>query len=166
MVVQSSTKSSRALLPQLDLGYLALFLGLRMNELVMERMAAAGFTRVRESHGFVIQHLVEEERTITELAARMGVTQQAASKAVAELIELGALEAIPGEDRRAKRIRLSKTGWQIVRLGRQERRRIDHRVRTVAGENGYEAARKILRACLTALGATESIESRRIRQPR
>ena len=154
------------MLPRLDLGYLALFLGLRVNELVMERMTAAGFTGVRESHGFVIQHLIQEERTITELAGRMEVTQQAASKVVAELIELGVLEAVPGKDRRAKRIRLSKKGWQIVRLGRRERSRIDRRLRTVAGESGYDAAGKILRECLTALGGTERIESRRIRQPR
>ena len=153
-------------MPRLDLGYLALFLGLRVNELVMERMAAAGFTHVRESHGFVIQHLVQEERTITELAERMEVTQQAASKVVAELIELGALEAVTGEDRRAKRIRLSRRGRQIVRLGRQERRRIDRRLQTAAGKNGYEAARQILGDCLTALGAVDRIESRRIRQPR
>jgi len=166
MVVKSSEKTDAPLLPQLDLGYLALFLGLRVNELVMDRMAAAGFTRVRESHGFVIQHLVEEERTITELAARMQVTQQAASKVVAELIELGALEAAAGEDRRAKRIRLSKKGWQVVRLGRQERRRIDSRLRAATGDRNYEAARAILRECLSALGGVERIESRRIRQPR
>jgi DNA-binding MarR family transcriptional regulator len=166
MVVQSREKTDPPVLPQLDLGYMALFVGFRVNELVMERMAAAGFTRVRESHGFVIQHLVEKERTITELAERMEVTQQAASKAVAELIALGALEAAPGEDRRAKRIRLSKKGWQLVRLGRQERRRIDHRLRAAAGDRDYEAARTILQKCLTSLGGIERIKSRRVRQPR
>jgi len=98
-------KSSKAVvLQQLDLSHLAFFLGIRVNDLVMERALKAGFKSVRESHGYVIQHLIESERTITELARRMEVTQQAASKMVAELIRLGIVEAVPAQDRRAKRI--------------------------------------------------------------
>ena len=99
MVVHSSKD---AFLYQLDLPYLGFFLGLRVNELVMARTIRGGFTGVRESHGYVIQHLIESDRTITELAQRMAVTQQAASKIVAELIHLGILEAVPAKDRRAK----------------------------------------------------------------
>src|SRR5262245_3908345 len=55
----------------LPLTHLAMFLGLRVNELIVERGRAAGFRQFRESHGFVIQHLIESERTITELANRM-----------------------------------------------------------------------------------------------
>src|SRR5215831_8998182 len=91
----------------LDLGYLCLFLGLRVNQLVMEHLKAGGFKDVRESHGYVIQHLIEKERSITELAQRMEVTQQAASKVVAELAELGILDMVPSADRRAKKVRLS-----------------------------------------------------------
>jgi len=162
MVVQSSGK----VLEQLDLAYLALFVGLRVNELVMEKAGAAGFADVRESHGFLIQHLIESERTITELAERMQVTQQAASKAVAELVALGAVELSAAEDKRAKRVRLSARGWRVVLLGRKTRQKIDKRLRTAAGAERYEAARAILRTCLKALGGIERIESRRIRQPR
>ncbi|HEY1239096.1 MAG TPA: MarR family transcriptional regulator [Bryobacteraceae bacterium] len=166
MVVQSSGKKPASVLDQLDLGYLALFLGFRVNELVIEHAAAAGFADVRESHGFLIQHLIESERTITELAERMEVTQQAASKAVAELAALGAVEVVQAEDRRAKRVRLSARGWQIVHFGRKTRRRIDRRLRVTAGAGHYETARSILQTCLKALGGIERIESRRIRQPR
>jgi DNA-binding MarR family transcriptional regulator len=99
---------TREFVQQSDLGYLAFFLGLRVNELVMQRTAKAGFKEVRESHGFVIQHLIESERTITELARRMEVTQQAASKIVAELIRLRVVEAVSAKDRRAKRISLTR----------------------------------------------------------
>ena len=89
-------KSREVDAPHLDLGYLAFFLGLRVNQLVLEQMHAAGFDNVRESHGYVIQRLIEEERTITELARRMEVTQQAASKFVAELVVLGTALACGG----------------------------------------------------------------------
>src|SRR5262249_55147278 len=97
--------------PRLDLGYLALFLGMRVSQLVMQRMHASGFQNIRESHGYVIQHLIEKERSITELAQRMEVSQQAASKVVSELAELGVLDVVAGPDRRAKRVRLSLRGW-------------------------------------------------------
>jgi DNA-binding MarR family transcriptional regulator len=115
-------KSNNAvILAQLDLPHLAFFLGLRVNELVMGRTLKAGFSGVRESHGYVIEHLIESPRTITgtgELARRLEVTQPAASKMAAELIHLGMVEAIPLKDRRAKRIRLSQRGWRCVQLGR------------------------------------------------
>jgi hypothetical protein len=36
---------------RLDLGYLALFLGLHVNRLVMKRVHAAGFQKIREATG-------------------------------------------------------------------------------------------------------------------
>ena len=158
--------TSRVNPPQLDLAYLAFFLGLRVNELVMERMATAGFKGVRESHGYLIQHLVESDRSITELARRMEVTQQAASKAVAELIDLGIIEAIAAKDRRTKRIRLSQQGWKCVRLGRLARARIDCSLVRIAKKKNYEVARTSLVTCLRALGGMERIRSRRVRPPR
>ena len=110
-------KTSRVTSSQLDLAYLALFLGLRVNELVMKRMAMAGFKGVRESHGYLIQHLIESDRSITELADRMGVTQQAASKAVAELIAIRILEAVPAKDRRAKGSACPSVGGRACNLG-------------------------------------------------
>jgi len=159
-------KSSSAILQQLDLAYLAFFLGLRVNEMVIDRTLKAGFTGIRESHGYVIQHLVESERTITELAKRMDITQQAASKIVAELIGLGVLEALPAKDKRAKRIRLSQEGWRCVRLGRRARTRIDKLLVRAAGRKRYENAKSTLLTCLRALGGVERIRSRRIRAPR
>jgi len=94
----------------------------------MERTLKAGFKGVRESHGYVIQRLIESEQTITELARRMEVPQQAASKMVTELIGLWIIKAISDKDRRSKRICLSKRGWRCVQLGRQTRERMDERL--------------------------------------
>lgn len=161
MVVQSREIE----LPEPDLGHLALFLGLRVNELVMAEMKRTGFRNVRESHGYVIQHLVESARSITELAKRMGVTQQAASKAVAELVGIGILEESPGEDRRSKLVRLSSKGWRGVRAARLFRSKIDHRLRSAVGRREYERTKKVLIGCFEELGGSERIRARRIRQP-
>src|SRR5579863_7584321 len=162
MVVHRKTKADSTVVPaELDLGYLGLFLGLRINEIVAEDLAAAGFAKVRQSHGYVIQHLIERERTITELASRMEVTQQAASRTVGEMVELGILESVVSEDRRARRIRLSKRGWQSVTQARRARRRVEARLMAKTGAR-YNDARGTLLECLTELGGLQRIESRRI----
>ena len=159
-------KSSADVLSRLDLGYAAFFLGLRVNELVVEGLAAAGFRDVRESHGYVVQHLIESERSITELAERMEVTQQAASKVVAELAEIGILEINSAEDRRAKKVRLSARGWESVHAGRRLRQQIAKRLIAAIGVKEYESARTTLLASLEVLGGLPGIRSRRVRPPR
>ena len=158
-------QTRRVIPAELDLAYLAFFLGLRVNELVMERMLKAGFAGVRESHGYLIQHLIDAERSITELAKRMAVTQQAASKSVAELIGLGIVEAVAGADRRAKRIRLSRRGWRMVRLGGRIRKQIDRRIVGAAGKKNYARAKSSLLTCLEALSGLERIGSRQVPAP-
>ena len=159
-------KSTEAATPRkLELPYLGFFLGLRVNELVMERAWNAGFHGVRESHGYVIQHLIETDRTITELARRMEITQQAASKIVAELIRLGILETASAGDKRIKRIRLSKRGWQCVQLGRWTRARIEKQLIRSVGKRDYESAKLTVLKCLQELGGIKRIRTRRIRAP-
>jgi DNA-binding MarR family transcriptional regulator len=158
-------KSKRVSLSDLDLGHLALFLGLRVNQLVMTQMASAGFKNLRESHGYVIQHLIDSERTITDLARRMEVTQQAASKSVAELVRFGVLEETPGHDRRSKMIRLSARGWKGVHASRRIRTTIHRGMQRAFGVADYERTRSALIRCLDALGGVESIRTRRIKQP-
>ncbi|HUI77756.1 MAG TPA: MarR family transcriptional regulator [Bryobacteraceae bacterium] len=166
MVVHKRTAADSPAVPAaLDLGYLGLFLGLRINELVAQRLASAGFGKVKQSHGYVVQHLIERDRTITELANRMEVTQQAASKVVGEMLKLGILESVDTEDRRARQIRLSRRGWQSVRLVRKARRQIETRLIAKTGSD-YTKAKGILLECLAELGGLERIESRRIREPR
>jgi DNA-binding MarR family transcriptional regulator len=162
MVVESTSIN----LDRLDLGYLAFFLGQRVNELVVGRLMRAGFKQVRESHGYVVQHLIEQDRSISDLARRMGVTQQAASKMTAEMIRLGILEAETAPDRRAKVIRISKRGWESIRFSRRARAHIDRRLATLVGAKNYRSMKACLAECLTELGGVQRIRSRRVREPR
>jgi DNA-binding MarR family transcriptional regulator len=150
---------------QLDLAYLALFLGQRVNELVVTRLQKSGAAGVRESHGYVIQHLIDAERTISELARRMGVTQQAASKSVAALLRLGIVEAAPSGDRRTKAIRLSRRGWESVKQARKARAEIDARLEKTLGKKAYARVKERLLDCLNELGGVERVKARRVREP-
>jgi DNA-binding MarR family transcriptional regulator len=150
----------------LDIAYLGFFLGLRVNELVLEKSLAAGFHGMRESHGYVVQHLIESERSVTELARRMNVSQQAASKSIAELVQHGVVESLPATDRRARRVRLSTRGWNAVRFTRRARQTIEARLQHAVGGKSYIEARETLIACLNALGGLSRVRTRRVRSPR
>jgi len=161
MVVDSSGID----LERIDLGYLALFLGQRINELVVSRLVHAGFKHVRESHGYVIQHLIECDRSVTDLARRMGVTQQAASKTTAEMIRLGILESKTAIDRRSRVIRLSNRAWESIQFSRRARARIDRRLAALVGVMNYRRMKACLIECLTELGGVQSIRSRTVPEP-
>ena len=153
----------------LGLSYLGQFLGQRVNELVIASGKRKGYREMRASHGYVIQHLVEADRPVsrtgTELARRMGVSQQAASKAVRELASLGVVEIRRLADRRAKEVRLSARGWEIVLHARKSRTALEEKLVRHVGARRYAKAQRTLRDCLTLLGGVERIRSRRIRQP-
>ena len=151
---------------QVDLPYLAMFLGLRVNEIVRERGAGRGFRGLRDSHGYVVQHLIDADRTITELAHRMEMSQQAASKAVAELVKHRILESLPHEDGRARTIRLSKRGWAAVRFARRTRNSVDARLRRTVGRKRYDDAKAVLLDCLKSVGGMGRVRARRVRPPK
>jgi DNA-binding MarR family transcriptional regulator len=160
------TEGSAVSLEALDLGYLALFVGMRMNEQVLEELHAAGFTGLRHAHGFLFQHLLGGPRSITELAALLEVTQQAASKTVAELERLGFIEQTPSEDARVRRVRLSARGQASVDKSRAVRAELQKRFERTHGKRAVEEARKLLAQVLASLGGAEAVRARRVRLPR
>ena len=153
-------------LESLDLGYLALFVGQRMNEQVLEDLHAAGFTGLRHAHGYVFQHLLGGPRSISELAGLLEVTQQAASKSVAELEGLGYVEKTESEDARVRRVALSARGRASVEKARALREALQRRFERQHGARAVEEARRLLADVLTSLGGAEAVRTRKVRAPR
>ena len=152
-------------LGSLDLGYLGQFVGQRVNELVLEKLADEGFGDLRVSHGYVVQHLIGGPRTITELANLLGVTQQAASKSIAELLELGYVESAAGEDKRARSITLSKRGHDALAITRKLRTKIEAKIVTKHGAAVHKAE-LLLAQVLAELGGAPAVRTRTVREPR
>ena len=77
---------------------------------------ARGFGDVRPAHGFAFTLLAGGGATITELAAHLGVTRQAAAQLVDELEAKGYVERRPHpHDARARLIMLTDKGWACTR---------------------------------------------------
>src|SRR5215218_5606994 len=119
---------------QLDLGLVALFAGQTIADEVRDRIEERGFIGLRVSHGFLVQRLIERERAISALAESLGVTQQAISKAVAELEQLGYVRRRPDrDDARVRLVALTDRGHAAVAAAREERAAVEAELRERIG---------------------------------
>ena len=115
-----------------------------MTDEIQRRLATQGFGELRFNDGVVIQHVLAAPLSISALAERMGVTQQAASKAVADLERRRLLrrEPDPG-DARTKLLHMTEHALAAV-----------------------EATRALLAAVIARFGARDAVRARRVRPPR
>ena len=133
-------------------------LGPAVDAAVLQALEGTG---LRRGHGYLVQRLLVAPATATELAADLGVTQQAVSKSVRELLALGHVEFAPGAgDRRRRPVRLSAQGRDAVARARAARADIDARIVQQVGAGPVEAARAVLVEALEVLGIREQVERR------
>jgi DNA-binding MarR family transcriptional regulator len=151
----------------LDLSLTALFAGWAMTDEVQRRLTDQGFGDLRFNDGVVIQHVLAAPLSITALAERMGVTQQAASKAVADLERRGLLtrEAAP-DDARTKLLHLTEHALQAVEATRVLRAKLQEELVADYGAERIDDARAVLASIIGRFGGGDAIRSRRVRPPR
>lgn len=108
--------------PDQDLTLLLTALDAAARAEVTRRLAAAGYADLRPAHGYIFQHLVLGDMRVTDLAAKLGMTAQGASKQVVELERMGyvARHADP-IDRRVRWVELTARGWAGIEAGRVAR---------------------------------------------
>jgi len=152
---------------QADLPLAALFAGWAMADEVSAALAADGFDDVRFADGVVFQHLVGGPIAVGELAERMGVSQQAASKAVADLERRGYVsrQRDPA-DARLRRVTLTDRGVAVIEAARHHRAALAERLAQRLGPRRAESARRLLVDVLGELGADAALRARRARPPR
>lgn len=150
----------------LDVATLAFLAGSAANDWLLERIRAAGHPQLRHSHGYVFQRLLHSTPTIGELAAALGVTQQAASKSTSELEELGYVRR-RGDvaDRRATRIELTERGREAVEVARRVRQQLDKDIRRRVGGASADESRRVLAALLALVGGEARVRARSVRPP-
>ena len=137
--------------------------GLALTAEVVRRLHAAGFPDLRTSHGFVIQHVVDGPRPAGEIARRMGITQQGASKAVGELVELGYLERTAAAgDARVRQVGLSSRGRDAVETTRRIRAEVEAELRATLGADRADALHAAATAALEWAGGGDAVRQRRV----
>jgi DNA-binding MarR family transcriptional regulator len=135
-----------------------------LNAEVLDALRAGGHPDVRYSHGFLFQQLVEGPRAVGDVAANLGVTSQAVSKAARELEALGYLErSADPADARVRRLGLSARGRDALETGRAARAALNQRLARALGAERTAAAAATLADALRELGALDAVRGRRVR---
>ncbi|MER7483391.1 MarR family winged helix-turn-helix transcriptional regulator [Streptomyces sp. NPDC126510] len=91
-----------------------------LTQRINEGVIARGFEGVRPAHGFAFARLAPDGATVTDLAVHLGVTKQAASQLVDELVRKGYAERRPHPgDARARLVVLTGRGWDCTRAAEE-----------------------------------------------
>ncbi len=154
-------------LEDLDLTLLSLFAGWAWAEEVQRRLVGDGFTDVRFGDGVIFQHLVENDLTVSDLAQRMQVSQQAASKAIADLRQRGWVrQQVDPEDGRARRIALTARARSAIEAGQRIRADLVAEITATHGADDVRAARRVMTDVIARHGGEGVVRGRRVLPPR
>ncbi|WP_328367400.1 MarR family winged helix-turn-helix transcriptional regulator [Streptomyces sp. NBC_00445] len=106
---------------------------------INDRVVARGF-EVRPAHGFAFTRLAPDGATVTDLAVHLGVTKQAASQLVEELVRKGYVERRPHpDDARARLVVLTDRGWACTRAAEEAAAEVVREWVDVLGESEVRA---------------------------
>jgi DNA-binding MarR family transcriptional regulator len=142
------------------------FIDRLLAERVVAGLGTAGFDDIRESDGYVFQHIVDGPRPVSELAARLGITQQGASKAVADLERRGYVVRRPDEhDARIRSVELTDRGRAVIEFNRRQRAKLNALIDRTLGPRAV-SFRRDLTTLGDRLGVAVAVAERRLRPPR
>ena len=153
-------------LRDLDLQTLVGLAAPALAESLLATLRAAGFAGVKVSHGYVVQRLIEDQPTVGALAESLGMTQQGASKQVADLESLGYVERVPVPgDQRVRRVRLTTRGRAMVEAARVARSEVEEQLTVAVGPRKVATAKLALATLLDQLGLAERVANRTVAPP-
>lgn len=122
-----------------------------LNSLVVPRLAGQGHGAIRQAHGAVFQHLDDAGTTVSTLAERAQITKQSMAELVAYLERHGYVLRTPDpSDGRAKLVRLSRQGREVVAIARGLVPEAERHIAETIGADRLEALRADLHAIRAA----------------
>ncbi|MFI6438280.1 MarR family winged helix-turn-helix transcriptional regulator [Streptomyces sp. NPDC050759] len=110
-----------------------------LTQRINDGVVARGF-EARPAWGFAFARLAPDGATVTELAGHLGVTKQAASQLVDEIVRQGYAERRPHPvDARARLVVLTERGWACTRAAEEAAAEAVRSWTDVLGESGVRA---------------------------
>ena len=147
-----------------DLVLLLQAAGAVLGDRVLEQVRDEVGSDIRFHDGYVFQHLLVGPCTVSELAGHLGISQQAASKHVADLLarRLVTRRRSPS-DARAWQVELSARGRQAVEAARRARADASAACGEALGPQDLDRLTAGLRDLCAHLGADDALLDRRLR---
>jgi DNA-binding MarR family transcriptional regulator len=126
-------------------------------------LVSAGYGDLRPSDGYLVQHLQTGPVSISELADKLGITAQGASKVVIEMERKGYVIRSPSpEDQRTRLVDLTQRGWDAIYAARRARAHVNRELRATLG-SGSSAFFDQVRHLAENTGALAALSERRLR---
>ena len=120
--------------------------------------AAAGFSDLGRSDGFVFRSLAGGPMTVSDLAGRLEISKQGAAQIVEDMERRGYVErAADPADRRARPVRLTARGQAALANARRFHRDYERRL---VRKHGAEAVRTLRTVLSSVAGAGQGVDPR------
>ena len=88
----------------------------QLNDAVHAGVRERGFADVRPAHGFAFARISAGDATTADVAEHLGVSKQAASQLIEQLVQRGYVDRVADRrDGRARVLRLTERGWACTR---------------------------------------------------
>ncbi|MET8978761.1 helix-turn-helix domain-containing protein [Streptomyces sp. NPDC004539] len=114
-----------------------------LTQRIHEGVVARGFEGLRPAHGFAFARLAPDGASVGQLAAHLGVTKQAASQMVEELVRKGYVERREcAGDARVRMVVLSELGWECARAAEEAAAEVVREWEVVLGEGELRGLRE------------------------
>lgn len=127
------------------MGTLLATAGRRLSSQLDAALREAGFPDLRASHAALFMAIDPEGSTVSELAAHSRMTKQAMGELVRHLAAQGYVDvAVDPQDRRARRVRLTRRGWRAIRTGERVIDAFDSWLQDTIGEQRVSQLRETL----------------------
>jgi DNA-binding MarR family transcriptional regulator len=132
---------------------------------VYSAVAADGHPDIREVHSPVLRYISAEGARVSDVARRCGYAKQSIAYVVDDLAQLGYVSIEPDpEDGRAKRIRLTRRGEDLVACLLAHSRAAEKSLARKIGTSSVATLRKTLSAAVSATRPETALERRRQRR--
>jgi DNA-binding MarR family transcriptional regulator len=130
-----------------ELGMLVLRASTQVVEGIQQGVTRRGFTDVRPSHGFVLVRVSFGDATVVDVAEHLGVTKQAASQLVEQLVRRGYVtRTTDPQDGRSRLLALTERGWACTRAAQEAAGETVHAWRQVLGPDAMAGLQAALQA--------------------
>jgi DNA-binding MarR family transcriptional regulator len=147
----------------LDLGIVLTLALATFKDRLHAHLAAAGYSDLGPTYGFVFRSLGERPLSLAELAGQLGITPQGALKIVAEMIERKYVQrGDDAADKRVRRLSLTARGRAALREARRFHARAERELIDQLGARALKSTRIVL-AALAGAGAPTGKAGSRLR---
>jgi MarR family transcriptional regulator, temperature-dependent positive regulator of motility len=123
----------------------------------LNKCRSRGHNKIRGAHSAILEHMNTDGMCLTQLAQRVGISQQATGKLIRDLERNGYAQShIDSQDKRSRIIQLSDRGVALLRDISEILEEVRHEYQSALGEEAMQVFEQQLQQTVQVLSHRES----------